>query len=511
MRKTFFQRVCCFVLLGSIFGMLSCANSKGTTNPPEQTSSSTQTSVTEAVTTSEKKKETEISSEMTTVTGVQTLLQHEDWSEDVKENVNAFLKMYGKFSDYYPQNHYVVFDCDNTTTIYDVEHALTAYQIEQMVYAMTPEKLSAVLHEVVIGNQNALISDIVSAYKSLYEVYGPFDGNLMDMDKVRMMREDLFWEEFSAKMLFFYQYMCNQEKVAGCLFPLQLFTDMTPKQVYDLAYSCYTTWDDVDTETVVWSSPEDLDSAAGQLTAAFVKGVSVTDNLRELYQALYDNGIDIFIVSASGTVPVQAALDAFGLRDYVTGMTGMNMLVEDGKYTTKYNLINSSFYYTEGDQWVHDDSILTNMPIDEGKTEVIMDGLYKKYNGGPLAGFMDSSGDYNFCTSFASLKMVICFNIANKGVNDPAFWIAGAAIYERDILGYDIKTANEKGHTLYLLQGRNENWGRSLINSNKTIKLGYEEAILFASEENQDRLDRWIDEQAEISDILGEKYYHSIK
>ena len=114
-----------------------------------------------------------------------------------------------------------------------------------------------------------------------------------------------------------------------------------------------------------------------------------------------------------------------------------------------------------------------------------------------------STGDFNFCTEFRTLKLVVCFNRANRKVTDGGGLIAEVAMYEKDTLGYDLAKANDAGDTLYLLQGRDENGKRTLRNSNRTIRLGEEKETLFNSSENEKQLKTMIDKDMKIEDILN--------
>lgn len=139
-----------------------------------------------------------------------------------------------------------------------------------------------------------------------------------------------------------------------------------------------------------------------------------------------------------------------------------------------------------------------------GKIEAIVNAIYPDYkNHGPLAGFMDSTGDFNMCTEFESLKLVTCFNRANRKVTDGGGLIAEIAMYERDTLGYDFSKALENGDTLYLLQGRDENGPRTLRASNKTLLFGETEEKLFFNEENDAELKYMIDNNMTVKDAIN--------
>ena len=115
---------------------------------------------------------------------------------------------------------------------------------------------------------------------------------------------------------------------------------------------------------------------------------------------------------------------------------------------------------------------------------------------------MDSGGDFHFCTEYSSLKLVTCFNTADKGPLDGAGIVAETAIYERDELGYNLRKANDAGDTFFLLQGRNENGMRSLCPSNATVKFGSSEEVLFRSEDNLRMIEEFKEKSLSVKEIF---------
>ena len=81
------------------------------------------------------------------------------------------------------------------------------------------------------------------------------------------------------------------------------------------------------------------------------------------------------------------------------------------------------------------------------------------------------------------MKMVICYNRANRKITEGAGLVAIVAMHQKD-QNLDLKAANEMGDTYYLLQGRDENGKRKLRESNYTIRYGEVEEKLFANEDN---------------------------
>ena len=116
---------------------------------------------------------------------------------------------------------------------------------------------------------------------------------------------------------------------------------------------------------------------------------------------------------------------------------------------------------------------------------------------------MDSTGDFNFCTEFETLRLVICFNRANRKLKDGGGLIAAMSKYERDVLGYDFAKADAAGDTLYVLQGREENGLRGLRNSNATMRLGDKEEKLFADQKSFDAIIAyWTENNMSVKDAL---------
>ncbi len=402
-----------------------------------------------------------------------TELRNPGWEKRTRQCLNEFFRMYGNKSAGGGQKPYVVFDFDNTTAVFDVEHALCIYQLLVMAFAMTPERLGQVIAlKAPREDYSDWVSDIVAAYRVLWEKYGPFDGEELSQEKQKLLHDDPWWLEFAVKLRAMYREVNRGEgALAGCLFPLFWFTGMSGEQLYRLAAASHRYFEQQDSAWIRWTSPAQIASRLGQRSYTWMRGVSVTPQLRELWKALSENGFDIWVCSASGTVPVQAAIDVFGLRPYCTGMTGMNLKRDEyGLVTDEYDHA-GGWYLKSGDGWLRDDSALYDLPQLAGKTAVIRDGLVRRYGCGPIAGFGDSAGDFYFCTEFSSLKLVLFFNRACFGQDDPGLLPGYLSLIQRR-RHETLASAAEKGDTLYLLQGRDEAGRRSLRAGMKTRRVG---------------------------------------
>ncbi len=441
-------------------------------------------------------------------------VEHADWSEEVKKAINDFVDTYA-----FTENAYVVFDFDNTTSIFDVEEQLAIYQLQVMAFCFTPEEMPGVLATELgdlnedrtdlgygNGSYQDWIDDITAAYTYLYETYGPFDADGLDADAQATIQADPQWAEFATKMRAMYDLVYDAESPAVAYpWVLYWFTGMTEDEVYNLAAASHTYYGAVESEYVTWTSPEEIESKTGVVEYEWTSGTGVSENLQELYRVLDENGIDVWVCSASAIDPIRAAIDVFGLHDYVTGVIAMTRTQdENGKYVTSYDY-ETGYGWTidEEGNWVEGDVALGAQTQGVGKVQAINNVIYPIYGVGPLAGFMDSTGDYNFCTEYANLKLVINFNRASRKVTDGGGVIAELAVYQRDTLGYDLATANAAGDTYYVLQGREENGLRGLRPSDKTMRLGKEEELLFRDENNEAQLQYMIDNAMTTEDIIN--------
>lgn len=416
-------------------------------------------------------------------------LQRQDWSGDVRDGLNSFMDdCAGR------KGAYVVFDFDNTTSIFDIEEQLAIYQLETMSFALDPEQLSRVISsgmENSTGESAGWIRDISSAYAKLYAEYGPFTPEGLDESMLDTVHSDPQWLEFATKMRAMYekvgQWAGADESYNWILY---WFCGMTGSQVYDIALASHMKYSSVNTSVETWTSPAELSSSVGQVSVSWTRGVQVSENIRELWKCLDENGIDVWVCSASGIDQIRAAVDAFGLRDYCSGVLAMTISRDgSGRYANSYDYASGHAAIPSSDGWTEGHLATRVQTAGPGKVTAILNAIAPLYGGAtPLAGFMDSSGDFNFCTEFSSLRTVVCFNRADRGITDGGGLIAEVAMYEKETLGYDYGKAVKAGDTLYLLQGRDENGLRSFRNSNRTIRYGAGVERLFAGQDNEDQL-----------------------
>ncbi len=419
-------------------------------------------------------------------------IELDSWSPVVRNGLNEMMKDCGKFSKTYDETVYTVFDFDNTCSIFDVEEQLAVYQLQHMAFAsdMDAEKLREVLltglgdpfkkRGTEYCQKNATydgwVTDITYAYDRLYRKFGPFSPSGFPDETAESIQKTKAWREFATKMRAMYDLVYDSES-AEAAYPwvLYWFTGFTEDEVYALAKASHEYYREEESEYVTWTSPQ-MKSKTGICEFEWTSGVQVPDNIRELMAALKNNGIKVFICSASSTDVVKAAVDVWELHDSVDGVIAMTNKLKDKKYINEYDYDKGCMWIPEEEgKWKKGKKATKAQTQGKGKVDAINNVLVKEYGHGPVAGFMDSTGDFCFCTEFKSLKMVCCFNRASRKVTDGGGLIAELAIYQNHDLGYDYAKAQKAGDIYYVLQGRDENGYRTLRDSDATVRLGESE------------------------------------
>lgn len=428
--------------------------------------------------------------------GMTGYLFRDDWSEEVKKALNDLIALYGKNAPQYRERPYVVFDFDDTCAVFDVEVMGRYHRLQTMQFAFTPKQAPDVL-AAGFGDLDAMrtgkysmdgkehsyrewIEDIVTAYTYLWNTYGPFDYKGLAEEKQAELKKDPMWLEFAVKMQVLFK-VANDSEGDFATYPWCKYwsTGMTEQEVYEVSESVYRKYKDVETQKVTWTTSAEVPSNVGQVTVCWTIGISVTPNIQELMQALQENGIDIWICSASGAEQIRAAVDVWELHPFVTGILAYTIKADEaGIFQNQYDYETGFAWYTEKDGWRKGNVPTCAQTQGAGKAAAIINVLVAQYGYGPLAGFMDSAGDYEFCTVFDSLKLVVIFNLNQK--IDSAGILNCIALYQREGLQYDLAAANLAGDTYYVLQGRDENGLRALRSSDATIFLGDTEEKRYA-------------------------------
>ena len=468
-------------------------------------------------------------------------LTHPDWAEDVREGVNAFLDSCDPH-----ENLYAVSDFDNTITIFDTEDQMLGFQLDTMSFAIRPEDMERVLCAGIGALKKKdeaqhrrfldLAADAAAAYAVLWDRYGGFSAAGAEPEKLPEILKDPHWAEFSAKAvcLFNMAYGLLSPEAAD-LWMMHFYYGMRREEIYRLSARMIEAYRDRETCSKAWKSPEGIPSRAGTVTADWVYGYSVSENMQELVRALHENGVDLWICSASDIDAVRASVDAFGLHDSVRGVLGMTPAFDsEGRCTLDYDLETGfGCYSLPGGEWEPMKRPTRAVTCEEGKVTAIRNALVPEYGGrGPAAGFMDSEGDFAFCTSFDSMRLVLCINRANRRPEDGGSLMARAALFQKAVReGRAKAAANERSsagpavgtagmetsgmetsgmetsgtETVYLLQGRSEQGLRGFRKGPETLLFGEKGAILFQKQDNILLQERDLRDAKSVREILGSR------
>lgn len=444
-------------------------------------------------------------------------LERDDWNVEVKQAVNDLLDTYGSGAKTPADTPYAVFDFDNTCSIFDIEEQTVVYQLQTMAFSIEPNNMKEVLVTGIpnpdedlasygeTGSFNDLADDISSAYSKLWDKYGPFTAEGVDAETRKALADDPYWMEFAVKVFKMYDTLdvvCSHD--VSYPWMTYLFVGMSEEDLYNLTTRALEEYGGKETSEVTWTTSEEISSKTGPASYTWTRGVTVSENIDELWKALDENGIDVWVCSASVTAVIKAAIDHFGLHDYCSGMLGMTDKTDkNGLFINDYDYETGCGYYATDKGWELMDRPTKSQTQGKGKVTAIVNAIAPEYGDrGPIAGFMDSTGDFNFCTEFETLKLVVCFNRATRAVTEGGGLIAELAVYQKDVLGYDLAKANEAEDTLYVLQGREENGTRSLRNSRSTMRYAQTEETLFKGDENYAMLERFKKDKLTTKEII---------
>ena len=336
---------------------------------------------------------------------------------------------------------YVVFDWDNTAIMNDTEEALYQYQIENLAFKLTPEEMGALVAKNVPAGAflkdynnaagqpvtlEALVADIVSSYKYIYENYIGFKG-LMSLEDIKKTDE---YQDFRAKMWYAYEAIGDTYGTkVSYTWVLFFFKNMTTGEVEALAEKSNDYALGQAISRAKWVSPASLPGKAGVVGVSRWTGLRLTEEIADLMHTFRDNGIDVYICTASleDVVGVFASNPKYGYKLPRTNVIGMRL--------EKVNDVYQDTYKKDYPQ-----------TAEGGKTVVLKMLLADKKGYDPIFIAGDSNGDWNMMVDFKGIKRILVVNRLRSGKKIGALSAEAAAT-----IG--------KPDARVLLQGRNENTG----------------------------------------------------
>ena len=313
--------------------------------------------------------------------------------------------------------NYAIFDYDNTTVLQDVELACTAWQIENLRFKFTPDQVESLFSYSIpdldkalpgIGaegiSSRMLISDIASDYRSMLQIAGVSCGwelTTEQLDEVQQMPEFL---DIRAKIWCLYEglfFAFSYHEAFPVL--MAMFHGLTYPEVDALMK------EGIAAQVakghlgdVVWESPEM--GEAGKVSYIIPDGLALSKEMRNLYKALPENGIDVYVYSAS----MEAVVEAMACNPAYLGLDTAQVF---------------SLRLVKGEDGLVSQDYLPGyvQPYKTGKTEAIRTYTTPKYDGrDPVLIGGDSNGDYSMLTSFPGMRvgLIIDKGQTESGIGD---------------------------------------------------------------------------------------------
>ncbi len=365
------------------------------------------------------------------------------WAPNTYKSMQKLIDENGAKSPNYNSSKkpYVVFDWDNTAIMNDTEEALYQYQIENLAFKLTPEEMGALVAKNVPAGAflkdynnaagqpvtlDALVADIVSSYKFIYDNYIGFKG-LMSLEDIKKTDE---YQDFRAKMWYAYEAIGDTYGTkVSYTWVLFFFKNMTTGEVEALAEKSNDYALGQAISRAKWVSPASLPGKAGVVGVSRWTGLRLTEEIADLMHTFRDNGIDVYICTAS-------------LEDVV------GVFASNPKYGYKLPRANVIGMRLEKVNDVYQDTYKKDYPqtAEGGKTVVLKMLLADKKGYDPIFIAGDSNGDWNMMVDFKGIKRILVVNRLRSGKKIGALSAEAAAT-----IG--------KPDARVLLQGRNENTG----------------------------------------------------
>ncbi len=372
------------------------------------------------------------------------------WSPFNARRLEALIAQHGSRSAHYnaARRPYCVFDWDNTCIMNDCEEALFMYQASTLAYQLTAEEFGAVLRQDVPrgplrhGAQSveaeAIAADLEADYRWL------LGARAAGTEWVHSAQ----FEDFRAKLLFMYEAICETHPIEiGYTWIIRFYANMTPAQLQDMALASHRRGLGDSLRKVSYTSPASLPGRAGIVEVGHFHGLRINEEIRALMHALRENGIDVYVSTASldDVVRVFAGDPSFGYGVAPENVIGLRLDMRDGRYTSNDR---QGWHFNWG----------------PGKSAGIRTQLGAR--GEPLMVFGDSDGDAWMLRDFPSTRLGVIVNRLKGGE-----------------IGALCRTAAEtlgRADARFVLQGRDENTGLSLPQE-RTLPFGMRDARLLVT------------------------------
>lgn len=332
------------------------------------------------------------------------------WNKRAFTYINKLIAKHGKDNPSYNphKKSFAVFDWDNTSIIGDVEEATFYYLVTELLFKIDPYELNEIIRKNVDKsdfrdpyknldgnpvNIENLSADIYDVYKRLYGTSDRLGGDV----PFEIIRETNAYKEFVTKMIFRYQ-AADFDKNAEDPYCWMTFllTNYTKEEIYDLCGHAFTYIKSQKPRREIFTSP-DIKSKTGRVEISYFVGMGDVPEMVDLYRTLEENGIDVYVVSASSHDIVRAYASKNSYKFNKNKVFGLRLAKDsDGKIIPK---LDKSYPLTQK----------------EGKSKAIRKLIQNENNYGPILVGGDSDGDYDMLTVFKESDLGIIIDVDRIG------------------------------------------------------------------------------------------------
>ncbi len=237
----------------------------------------------------------------------ETILKSGNWLPKNRERLEKLIKEKAF------QNNYVVFDWDFTCVFYDTQDNIFAYQVENLLFNLSPEEFSVMIRagipqdipfksspsiegrELTAGD---LAKDLDERYAFLYKNYEAFEGS-MPLEKIICTEEYI---DFKAKI---FALASHCYAIGGPDLCQSVSTGFSVAELEKVAEASIDTGLNDEIEFFSIQSSSKLKGHAGMVQASYRKGLRIHAEVQDLFAKLQENGIKVYICTASQTDPVR--------------------------------------------------------------------------------------------------------------------------------------------------------------------------------------------------------------
>ncbi len=252
--------------------------------------------------------------------------------------------------------NYIVLDCDNTILMNDIQFASIHFILKNMLFTISVDELRD-------------------------KLLPKFSSKKSELEKFINLYSNAINKELNSNEVL--EFQANYENISQIIY-LNYKTDLTFIMLSDKSIN-----EILEITKKAISYHKGLNFGVENFKfndkkSTFKTGLSISMEMKNLIKIMYENDIDVFVVSASATMIVEEVLKP--ISKYITKIYGMTLEIKNNKFT--------GFFDSN-----------TIQPLGKEKVKTIDKYIYPLYNKEPLIVAGDSMGDEPMLTNYKDTKL----------------------------------------------------------------------------------------------------------